>query len=81
MRRQPDAASIVRDASVDRELLKRSARFLRGDEIDHGQIACPDIEREPMADRHALQLWSNISTDLTGDWPAQPAKSQTISAN
>jgi hypothetical protein len=26
-------------------------------------------------------LASTISTDLTGDWPAHPAKRETISAN
>ena len=36
-------ASIVSDASVEQELLQRSARFLRSNEIDRGQIARAEI--------------------------------------
>ena len=46
---------IVGESPVVNELLERGARFLHGNEIDHGQIARPDFQREPLAGRHALQ--------------------------
>jgi hypothetical protein len=55
---------IVGETSVVNELLQRGACFLHGDEIDHGQIARPDFQREPLADCGSPEF----KTCTTNDW-------------